>query len=112
VCGTGFKPVEQEAQSAPEPLTCELADEYKSVLSVLESRFEEDERVTLTVGSIGEGALVKTCLLILGEAVRDAYVAAFPSAVELPVHFTDEGFRFIPFSPFARGTSSALSRIS
>ncbi|UCE60153.1 MAG: hypothetical protein JSU63_00085 [Phycisphaerales bacterium] len=67
-------------------------ERYTSIQSVFESSFEEDERTTVVVGSIEEGALAERCVLILGDAARDPYVSAFLSAVEFPVQWLDEGF--------------------
>ena len=70
----------------------DLPGPYKDLQDIFESSFEENERHTLVVGEIGEGALAGSCLLILGEAVRDPHVAAFLSAVEFPVRWLDNGF--------------------
>ncbi|MCH8148340.1 MAG: hypothetical protein IH987_10155, partial [Planctomycetes bacterium] len=65
---------------------------YKALQGIFESSFEENERRTLVVGEIEEGALVESCILIVGDAVRDPHVAAFLSAVEFPVRWVDDGF--------------------
>jgi hypothetical protein len=71
-----------------------IDDQYKTVQSIFESSFEDDECETAIVGKIEEGALAESCVLILAEAVRDAYVSAFLDAIEFPVRWIDEGFEF------------------
>ncbi|MCH7994229.1 MAG: hypothetical protein IIB57_07270, partial [Planctomycetes bacterium] len=73
------------------PVT-DLPGPYKALQDIFESSFEENERRTLVVGEIEEGALANSCLLILGDAVRDPHVSAFLSAVEFPVRWLDNGF--------------------
>ena len=46
------------------------------------------------VGRIAEGALAERSVLILGDAVRDPYVAGFLGAIEFPVHWLNDGFEF------------------
>ena len=70
----------------------EAAAEYKTMASVFGSSFRENERIELTAGDLSDGVLAKQCVLILGDAARDPFVAAFLSAVEFPVKFTNEGF--------------------
>ncbi len=62
--------------------------------SVFARSFEDDERITRAAGEIEEGALAQRCVLILGHAALDPYVAAFLSAVEFPVRFHSGGFQF------------------
>ncbi len=65
---------------------------YATVQSIFESSFEEDERITMAAGEPNETALAKRCVLILGDAVRNPYIAAFLSAVEFPVSWDEDGF--------------------
>ncbi|MFQ5413274.1 MAG: M1 family metallopeptidase [Phycisphaerae bacterium] len=74
--------------------TGDVPEAYRTIRSMIEPSFEDDERVAYTAGDIEEGALAERCVLILGDAVRDAYTAAFLSAIEFPVHWTDNGFEF------------------
>ncbi len=62
--------------------------------SVFARGFEDDERITRAAGEIEQGALAQRCVLILGDAVLDPYVAAFLSAIEFPVRFQSGGFTF------------------
>ena len=57
-----------------------------------EAGVTSQDRTVLVAGRIGEGALAERALLILGDAVRDPYVAGFLSAVEFPVRFMGSGF--------------------
>jgi len=70
----------------------ELSGDYAMVKQIFEGGFENDERMTLQAGEQNEGALAERCVLILGNAVRDPYVAAFLSAVEFPVTWDEDGF--------------------
>jgi hypothetical protein len=70
----------------------DVPEPYTTLQSVFENDFEEDERHTLVVGDIEEGALAERCVLIVGEAVRDPYVAAFLGAIEFPVRWLEDGF--------------------
>lgn len=70
----------------------DLSSDYAMVKHMFEMSFEDGEHMTLTVGEQNEGALAERCLLILGDAVRDPYVAAFLSAVEFPVTWNENGF--------------------
>jgi hypothetical protein len=71
----------------------EVAEKYLTLREIFESSFEEDgEVVAYTVGDIAEAALARRCVLILGRAVHDPYIAAFLSAIEFPVRFTENGF--------------------
>lgn len=72
----------------------DVAAEYKSIASIFASSFKENERIELTVGDLNDGVLAKRCVLVLGEAARDPFIAAFLSAVEFPVKFEDGGFTF------------------
>jgi len=71
----------------------DLATPYAKLQSTFESSFQEDERRTLTTGEIAEDDLSETCLLIVGDAVHDAQVAAFLKGVEFPVRWVDGGFK-------------------
>jgi len=72
----------------------EVAERYLSVRTVFERSFDEDERRAVTTGEVEDGALAESCVLILGRAVRDPYVSAFLSAIEFPVRWSEQGFRF------------------
>lgn len=65
---------------------------YAAVRNVFESSFEERERTTIRAGEPNETALAKRCVLVLGDAVHDPYIAAFLSAVEFPVTWDADGF--------------------
>ncbi len=66
---------------------------YETLRSIFESSFEENERTAIPAGEQNETALAKRCVLVLGDAVRNPYVAAFLSAVEFPVSWDDDGFQ-------------------
>ena len=70
----------------------ELPEPYLKLQSIFESDFEEEERQVVGVDYLADGVLAETCVLILGEAVRDPYVAAFLGAIEFPVRWYDDGF--------------------
>ena len=72
----------------------EVPEAYTQLRSMFESSFEPHERIALIAGTIQEGALAERCALIVGEAVRDPYVAGFLTAIEFPVRFTNTGFEF------------------
>jgi hypothetical protein len=67
---------------------------YAQAQAIFESSYQADKRVTCTVGTIEEGALAERCVLILGEAVRDSYVAGFLGAIDYPVTWKGPGFEF------------------
>jgi len=69
-----------------------VAKDYLAIQSIFESSFSKDERMTLSAGEKNGDALAERCLLILGNAVHEPFVAAFLSAVEFPVTWTDKGF--------------------
>jgi hypothetical protein len=74
--------------------TGELNGNYQMVKSIFEASFKEEERETTVVGRIEEGALAERCVLILADAVRDAYVSAFLDAIEFPIRWIEDGFEF------------------
>jgi hypothetical protein len=68
--------------------------EYEQARKVFASSFPASAVDRFEVGSIPEGALASRSVLILGDAVRDSYVAGFLAAIEFPVRFVDSGFEF------------------
>jgi hypothetical protein len=68
--------------------------EYKSIQKVVASSFEDDEKLERKAGDVDGDALSERCALILGDAARDPYIAAFLAAVEFPVTFDEQGFTF------------------
>ncbi len=72
----------------------EIAAAYLKIKATFESSFEEPARLARIAGDIEPGALAERSALILGEAVHDPYVAAYLSAIEFPIRFTDTGFEF------------------
>ena len=72
----------------------DLSAPLRAVQRGIESEVLAARRTTLTVGRIGPGELAERSLLILGDAVRDPYVAGFLSAVEFPVRLTPRGFTY------------------
>jgi len=67
---------------------------YPAIQALFEASFAENERTVLYAGAIPPGALASRCLLILGQAARDPYVAAYLSAIEFPVRWTERGFAY------------------
>ena len=69
-------------------------ESYRSIASYFRSGFDEDERLSVTAGSIERGVLNNRSVLILGAAVDDPYVDAYLGALEFPVRFQEQGFMF------------------
>jgi len=67
---------------------------YAVTQSVFESTYAPEKRIVRAAGSIEEGALAERCVLILGEAVRDPYVAGFLRAIDFPLAWTSHAFEF------------------
>lgn len=72
----------------------EVAQSYRDLQGIFESSFSPEERVVVTSGGIADGQLAEASVLILGEAVRDPYIAAFLHAVDCPVRWTSTGFTY------------------
>jgi len=71
-----------------------VPEAYDAMRSIFESGVAQGSRHILVTGEIGPGRLAESCVVILGEAVRDEYVAAFLEAIEFPVHWRSDGFEF------------------
>jgi hypothetical protein len=67
---------------------------YAQIRSIFESSYKPEKRIVRTAGDIEEGALAERCVLILGAAVRDAYVGGFLTAIKYPVTWHEQGFEF------------------
>jgi len=72
----------------------DIPDTFTATQSIFESNYSPAKRIVRTTGEIEEGALADRCVLILGEAVRDPYVAGFLRAIEFPVTWTSGAFEF------------------
>ena len=67
-------------------------ESYLDLQKEFERSFKPREIRALTVAELTPGILAHTSILIVGDAVRDPYVAGFLSAVEFPVQWSDSGF--------------------
>jgi len=72
----------------------EVNEAYRTVQNIFERSFEAHERLAAVAGEIDDGALAERCVLILGDAGSDTYVAAFLGAIEFPVRCFAGGFEF------------------
>lgn len=72
----------------------EHPETYARIADTFESDLEPRNRRRRTTAELQEGDLAATSALILGDAVRNGYVAGFLTAVEFPVRFTPQGFVF------------------
>ncbi len=72
----------------------EVPAPYRRAQAVFESTFAGNQHHALTADKLAQGVLAQRCVLILGESVRHPYVSAFLEAIEFPVRWTDDGFKF------------------
>lgn len=69
-----------------------VPDSYRELQKDFERSFKPKEVRSLAATELSPGALTNTSVLIVGNAVRDPFVAGFLTAVEFPVQWTDSGF--------------------
>ena len=72
----------------------DVPEAYKRMQEIFAGSFDESEKMERIAGKVEGDALAERCALILGDAARDPYIAAFLAAVEFPVTFEEEGFTF------------------
>ena len=67
---------------------------YQAIRSVFEKSLDGGAARSFAPEQLPQGVLAESCVLILGDAVRHPYVAAFLSAIEFPVRWREDGFEF------------------
>ncbi len=87
-------PRNAETQKNRNAETPEEGERNAQIQAIFESSYKPSQRIVRTAGSIEEGALAERCVLVLGDAVRDSYVAGFLAAIDFPITWHEGGFEF------------------